>query len=251
MTAAYDPYISVIIPAFNEEERIAATIPLVSEFLREREWSHEIIVVDDGSRDDTTGVVREMAKECPELFLLESSRNLGKGAAVRSGMLRASGRYRLFSDADLSTPIEEVHKLLAGLAEGYDVAIGSRSVPGADVKLHQPIYREAMGRVFNRIVRCLTVRGIIDTQCGFKCFRGDVAAEVFARQTLNGFCFDVESLYIAGRLGYSITEIPVTWLNSADSRVNPLPDSLKMLVDLFRIRARHTRRSFREARRQD
>jgi dolichyl-phosphate beta-glucosyltransferase len=168
--------------------------------------------------------------------VLHHAVNRGKGYAVRTGMLAATGRYVLFTDADLSTPIEEVSRLLAALYAGADVAIASRGLTESDVVIRQPWWRESMGRTFNWLVQLLTVRGISDTQCGFKCFRREVAQRVFALQRLERFAFDVEVLWIAQRFGYRIVELPITWRNDPSSTVNPIIDSTRMLLDLVRIR---------------
>lgn len=233
------PRLSVIIPACNEERRLGPTLQQVCSYCARQGQPFEILVVDDGSTDGTADIARRAAAGHPELRLLRNERNMGKGYAVKRGMLEAHGEYRLFTDADLSAPIEEVEKLLPWLEQGYDIAIGSRSVPGSNVVSHQPAYRETMGRVFNRLVRSAILDGIIDTQCGFKCFRGDSAQTIFARQTLTGFCFDVEVLYIGKQLGCRIREVPVTWSHCAETRVNLVTDSLRMLRDLLTIRRRH------------
>ena len=216
------PFLSVIIPCYDEEKLIADTLYTVTAYLLRLGYSHEIIVVDDGSRDNTAGIVGRFAEKYPQVRLLENGQNRGKGFSVRMGALRASGEFVCFSDADLSTPIEEVEKLLHWIRQGFDIAIGSRSLKTSQVELHQPWWRETMGRTFNLIVRIMAVRGIKDTQCGFKCFRGPVAAELFSRQVLDGFSFDVENLFIARKLGYSIKEVPVRWINRIESKVNPV-----------------------------
>jgi dolichyl-phosphate beta-glucosyltransferase len=233
------PFLSIVIPAYNEAGRIEATLRRVQEYVRRQPYTTEILVADDGSTDRTPDIVAACATADAPVRLLRHTPNRGKGFAVRSGMAQARGALVLFSDADLSAPIEEVEKLLPGFDQGFDVIIGSRSVEGAQVTSHQPRYREIMGRVFNRLVRFLTVRGLIDTQCGFKCFRREIIPDIFSRQTLDGFCFDVEILYIADRLGYRIREVPVRWAHSPQTTVRPLVDSWGMLIDLIRIRWRH------------
>lgn len=232
-------FLSLIIPCYDEEKLIEDTLDTVTAYLAKSGYSHEIIVVDDGSRDNTVGIVERFAEKHPVVKLLENGRNRGKGFSVRTGVLRASGELVCFSDADLSTPIEELEKLQHWLRRGFDVAIGSRSLKDSEVELHQPWWREMMGRTFNLFVRIMAVSGIKDTQCGFKCFRGPVAAELFSRQVLDGFSFDVESLFLARKLGYSVKEVPVRWINRAESKVNPITSSLEMLRDLFRIRLRN------------
>lgn len=239
MESQATPKISVVIPAYNEAERIDKTLSLIESFFQERNNLKEIIVVDDGSMDSTSEIVQERATGLPYLKLVRNSQNQGKGFSVREGILRASGDMVLFSDADLSTPIEELDKLLPWLDSGYEIVIGSRGLKESDILVHQPFYREYMGKIFNLWVRLTAIRGIKDTQCGFKLFRGDVARDIFARQKTKGFGFDVEILYIAQKLGYRIKEVPIRWRNDARSRVNPILDSAKMFRDLLRVRFLH------------
>jgi dolichyl-phosphate beta-glucosyltransferase len=192
-----------------------------------------VIVVDDGSADNTASVAAECRDQAA--VILKNDINRGKGFSVRRGILSATGRKVFFTDADLSTPIEEIHKCLP-LLDKYDLVIGSRALDESNIIVHQPIHRELMGRAFNVIVRMVTIGGIKDTQCGFKGFRQHIAKMVFERQLLNGFGFDVEVLFIARRLGFSMVEVPIAWKNSASSRVSPVQDSLGMLADLFRVR---------------
>ncbi len=227
--------LSVVIPAYNEQQRIPAALRAVSDYLSGRH-DYEIIVVDDGSSDGTFEICREFFKKNPRGRLLKNSRNSGKGASVRRGMLEASGDCILFSDADMSTPVSEAGKLIKAVSGGYDIAIGSRGLPGSDVRVHQPFFREKMGKCFNVLVRLAAVPGIMDTQCGFKLFRRECARDIFARSRLNRFAFDVEALFIGRMLGYKIKEVPVVWVNSPASRVNVLTDPLRMLTDVLRIR---------------
>ena len=229
--------LSVIIPAFNEETRIPKTLGEIMKYLDGR-FSYEIIVVDDGSTDRTYEICESFFRINGCGKVLRNNRNCGKGYSVRRGMFEAHGELRLFSDADMSTPIDQIQKLINGINEGHDVVIGSRSIAGSDVRLHQPFYRESMGKIFNVLVRMIAVRGIIDTQCGFKLFTEDAARNIFPRQRNDGFSFDVEVLFIARKLGYRVKEVPVTWINYPASKVNPVTDSLRMLLDLFFIRMR-------------
>ena len=203
--------------------------------MQEKAFGFEVVVADDGSQDRTAETVGEFSREDPRIRLIRNPRNMGKGAAVRSGVKASGGDVILFSDADLSTPIEEYEKLLPWV-ETHDLVIASRSLPESDVIVHQPCYRELMGRVFNLVVQVLLVRGMIDTQCGFKLMTGDAARRIFARQRINSFSFDVEMILIAKRIGFKVKEVPVRWINSRASRVHPVVDSTEMLLDLFRIK---------------
>jgi dolichyl-phosphate beta-glucosyltransferase len=228
--------ISVIVPAYNEETRLSSTLPRLWGSLKSRFSSFEIIVVDDGSKDRTAEIVSSFCQYHPEIRIISFEQNRGKGHAVRTGVLEAIGEYVLFCDADLSTPIREVKKLLSALEEGNDVAIGSRASQDSKIIKYQPLYRVLMGKTFNKIVRILGVPGIKDTQCGFKCFPREVAQEIFSRSRIDGFSFDVEILYIARRLGLRIAEVGVLWKNSPMSKVHPVKHSLQMLRDLLLIR---------------
>jgi len=230
--------LSVVIPVYNEEKRVGATLADGFSFLRARKIAAEILVVDDGSRDATLRVVepyRRKSNARLSLRVLKHEANRGKGAAVRTGMAASHGLHAVYMDADNSTPLSEYAKLRP-LLDRYDVAVGSRAVDRSQVELHQPFYREFMGRTFNLMVQALAVPGIKDTQCGFKAFRGDVARKVFPLQTIDRFGFDPEVLFIARRLGYSLAEVQVKWINSPDSKVNVVRDSTRMFFDLLRIR---------------
>lgn len=236
------PPLSIVIPAFNEERRLGATLDAVLAHVDARA---EVIVVDDGSRDGTAALVRERSALDPRVRLVALERNSGKGAAVRAGFLAARGDLVLFSDADNSTPIGELEKLRAAIDGGADVAIGSRALPGSDVRVKQHVLRQRMGETFNLLVRALGGLDVADSQCGFKLFRRETALPVFERQTLDGFAFDVEILYLAGRRGLRVAEVPVTWINSPDSRVNILRDPLLMLRDVLRVRWNDLRGRYR------
>jgi dolichyl-phosphate beta-glucosyltransferase len=226
----------VVIPAFNEQTRLPPTIHAVENYLRESNRRTELIIVDDGSSDQTAEAVDGMIQAGLRLHLLRHDRNLGKGAAVRTGMLAATGRLVLFTDADLSTPIADVERLIAALEGGADVAIGSRALDRSLIEVHQPWIRDRMGRVFNLFVQAILLPGLKDTQCGFKAFRRAAARDLFGATLSDGFEFDTEVLYRARRSGLAIREIPVHWRNSPDTRVNALLDSPRMLLALFRIR---------------
>ena len=230
------PYLSVVIPAYNEENRIVPTLDRIREYLGKQDYSSDVIVVDDGSTDRTASLVKERSGSWPKLSLIRNGRNYGKGYSVKNGFEHATGEILFFSDADLSTPIEEIDKLLSAIRSGAAVAIGSRALKHSDVRIHQPWFRELMGKTFNRMVRCLVVPGIHDTQCGFKAFTRKAAESVSARQRLCGFSFDVEMLFIARRMGFLIREVPVVWMNKLPSTVRPITDPIAMFRDLLRIR---------------
>ncbi|MBI3079477.1 MAG: glycosyltransferase family 2 protein [Deltaproteobacteria bacterium] len=237
--------LSVVIPAYNEETRLPATLTRIAAHLKTLEVEAEIVVVDDGSTDRTAAVVQGLAGAIPGLRLDRHPENRGKGAAVRSGVLQAAGGYILISDADLSTPIEELDRFLPLLQAGADLVIGSRAHPASRILLHQPWHREMMGKLFNLFVRVLVLRGLKDTQCGFKALRAPTVRPLFARQRITGFGFDVEILYLARKAGLAIQEVPVTWINSPSSRVHLLKHPLGMLLDLFRIRLNDLRGCYR------
>jgi dolichyl-phosphate beta-glucosyltransferase len=225
-----DPFLSVVIPAFNEAERLPRTLGRLADYLRAFGRAHEILVVDDGSSDATAERARAAGAT-----VLRNDRNRGKGHAVRRGMLEARGQRRLMTDADLSTPIEELKRFLETMDRGFDVVIGSRALPGANIEVHQPWFRENMGRLYNLFVRALAVPGLRDTQCGFKLWTAAAARDAFAPARLDGFSFDVEALYLARKRGYRIAEVPVTWRNDAATRVG-LGTGSAAFPDLLRIR---------------
>lgn len=233
------PQLSVVIPAYNEARRLGPTLDRVTGYLRERGIRHEVLVVDDGSTDGTASLVEVHAE--PSVRLVRQPENRGKGAALRRGVLESRGRRVLLCDADLSTPIEDLETLEPRLADGAAVVIGSRGVAESDVSVRQPLYRELMGKTFNRIIRLLGVRGLRDTQCGFKLLDGEAARRLFAELRTEGFAFDVELLWLANRHGYRIDEVGVRWIDSPDSRVHPLFDSSAMLRDVLFMRWRHRR----------
>ncbi len=227
--------ISVVIPAYNEELRIPAALRSAAGYLGAM-GDYEIIVVDDGSTDKTARVCGDFFKKNGRGRVIKNKKNSGKGASVRRGILAAEGDIILFSDADMSTPIEEIGKLMGALDEGADIAIGSRALKQSDIRVHQPFLRESMGKCFNLIVRTAVLGGIMDTQCGFKLFKRGCARDIFRMSRLDKFAFDVEALFIGRMLGYKIKEVPVVWVNSPASRVNVLSDPLRMLADVLRIR---------------
>ena len=228
------PYLSIIVPAFNEAERLPTTLEQISEFVNNRDFLTEVIVVDNASTDATKNIITAYHSRYPFIkYCLETTP--GKGAAVRTGILAGQGDYLLICDADLAVPLEEIGKFLPPRLQNYDIAIGSREAEGA--KLYgEPFYRHLMGRVFNVIVRILLLPGILDTQCGFKCFRRDTAHELFSVSNINGWSFDVEILYIARLRGYRILEMPVNWYYGEKSKVNPVRDTLSMFKEVLAIR---------------
>ncbi len=233
------PFISLVVPAYNEQGRLPATMKKLREYLTRQSFSYEVLVVDDGSHDGTAALVEEAMADFPGLRLLREPHR-GKGHAVRQGMLAAEGRYVMFCDADFSMPVEEVPRFPEAMRESYDIAIASREVKGAR-RIGEPKHRHLMGRVFNLIVRVLAVRGLQDTQCGFKCFSRESAQKIFRMQVIDGFGFDVEVLYIARKLGIAITEVPVSWYYSPSSRVDPVRDTLRMFNDVLQVRSNDRR----------
>ena len=233
-------FLSIIIPAYNEEQRIGKTLFTMKEYFKSQNYDYEVIVVDDGSRDDTVLKSQESSLALDgKLKVVKNGINRGKGFSVKNGILNSSGEYILISDADMSTPIQEVEKLLKHIKDGNDVVIGSRSIQGSDIRVYQPWYRQIMGKTFNLFVKTLLFRGINDTQCGFKLFRGDVARNIAQKMRIEGFCFDVEMLYLAKKSGFKVKEIGVVWENSPDSRVTVVNSSLNMFFDLFKIKKIH------------
>lgn len=225
---------SVIIPAYNEEQRLPASLEKVAAFVCAQSFQTEVIVVDDGSRDRTAEVAEEYARGYPFVSVIRN-KHRGKGCAVKTGMLAGNGEYLFLCDADLSMPIEQVLRFLPPERSDYGIAIGSREALGAR-RYGEPGYRHFMGRVFNLMVRWLAVPGFQDTQCGFKSFRRDVARDVFSVQTMDGFGFDVEVLFIARCRGYQIVEVPIDWYHVANSRVSPIRDTVKMFRDVLEVR---------------
>jgi dolichyl-phosphate beta-glucosyltransferase len=226
---------TIIIPAYNEAHRLPRTLTRVMDFVKARPERLDVIVVNNNSRDATGEIARRYAAEYPGLRTIDQPVQ-GKGAAVRKGIFAATGRYAFVCDADLAMPIEELPRFFPeNLGGDYDVAIGSREAPGSR-RFNEPWYRHIMGRVFNFIVRTLAVPGIQDTQCGFKSFRREVAEDLFAVQTINGWAFDVEVLALAVRRGYDVVEVGIPWYYGKGSRVNPVQDSLRMVREVLRVR---------------
>lgn len=231
------PYLSIVIPAYNEQERLRRFVPGIVDFLRAKGQPFEIIVVNDGSRDETAHVARELSKKFPMLRLVDLNPNRGKGGAVKAGMLDARGQYVLFTDADQSTPIAEVDKLLPKMErEGYDMAIGSRSMPGARVEQPQVWYRAVAGKLFGVGTKLFCIYGFHDTQCGFKAMKREVAQKIFPQVTSNSAIFDIEMLVVATREGCRIAEVAVKWVHDPDTRIPyDLRRAIKIWLELFRI----------------
>lgn len=238
-------FLSVIIPAYNEEKRLLSTLSKICAYLSTKDFPYEIIVVDDGSTDNTLQMVKNFASSNRHIVILINEQNSGKGYSVRKGMLSARGEYVFFTDADLSTPIEEIEKCLPYLINGYDVVIGSRSMPGSDILVRQPWYREKMGKIFNFMVNMVLLKGIIDTQCGFKGFKREAVKTVFNRCKIDGFSFDVEALYLSRKYNFKIKEIPIRWENSPLSKVSPIKHSLQMFKDLIGIKIKDLKGDYR------
>ncbi len=233
------PHLSIVVPAYEEALRLGPTLDRLGAWMAEQPFEVELLVVDDGSEDATIEVARERVASQPGLRPLRYDQNRGKGYAVGHGVAHAKGERVLFSDADLSTPIEEYGRLAARLDEGYDVAIGSRALADSRLEKRQPLYRELMGRTFNLLVQATVFPGIRDTQCGFKLFTAEAARDCFSLRRIDGFAFDVEVLFVARRLGLRVAEVPVVWINDEASRVDPIRHSLRMMRDIARIRLMH------------
>lgn len=238
------PFLSIVIPALNEEQRLPPSLIKIQAFLERQPYSAEVVVVENGSTDRTLEVATAFVQRMPGLRVIHED-GKGKGLAVRRGMLEARGEYRFICDADLSMPIEQVNRFIPPQLPHPDVAIASREVAGA-VRYNEPAYRHLIGRVFNAIVRWMALPGLQDTQCGFKCFQAQAAEAVFSRQTLPGWSFDVEVLFMARRFGYTITEVPIDWYFDPGSRVRLFRDSLQMFLDLITIR-RNARKGLYDA----
>jgi len=231
------PELSIVVPAYNEGARIEHALERILSCVEERGWNAEVLVVDDGSTDNTAAIVQSWMERHPRLHLIQNPGNRGKGYSVRNGLLQAAGEIVMFTDADLSAPMEEAERLFAAIREGADVAIGSRWLDRARQTIHQPLYRQVFGRCFNWITRTVMGLPFRDTQCGFKAFKRSVAQVIFRLQTIERWGFDPEILFIAQKLGYEIREVPVTWGHDERSRISYLRDGLKMLEEMARIRS--------------
>lgn len=230
------PAVSIIIPAYNEAQRIGNALDAVLACVHSRGWQAEVIVVNDGSEDRTAEIVREYAARDSMVRLMENETNCGKGCSVRNGILEAQGDILMFTDADLSAPIEEAERLFAAIAGGADCAIGSRWLERRRQTIHQPLYRQVFGRMFNGVTRAVMGLPFADTQCGFKAFRREAGREIFSRQTIMRWGFDPEILFVALRMGYTVKEVAVTWGHDERSRMSYLRDGMTMLEEIARIR---------------
>jgi glycosyltransferase involved in cell wall biosynthesis len=251
------PHLTVVIPAYNEARRLPSTLATVRSYLSRQPYTYEVLVVDDGSDDNTIPLVESLIAGDPTTRLIANP-HMGKGVTVRTGMLAGRGRYILYSDADFSSPIEEIEKLLPWMERrGYDIAIGSREGKGAR-RIGEPAYRHLMGRVFNTLVRLIALRQFADTQCGFKCFTYEATQDLFRRMQLYGdhsgtvkgarvTGFDVEVLYLALKRGYKVKEVPVKWIYFSGSKVNPLQDSFRLLLDVVKVRLNDLQGKYRSA----
>ena len=232
MTLTY----SFVIPAYNESARIRPTLDELLRYTQQQQLDAEILVVNDGSSDDTAQVVREYGKSHPQILLLENPGNRGKGYSVRNGMLHARGDICLFTDADLSSPISEARRLFDAIAQGADIAIGSRWMRTELQTERQPLYRQAFGRIYNLVLRVILGLRFVDTQCGFKAFRREAAQRIFPLQKIEGWGFDPELLFLARRAGLRVEEVPVLWAHSEGSRLHPFRDGMRMFSEVLRIR---------------
>ncbi|MEA1937407.1 MAG: dolichyl-phosphate beta-glucosyltransferase [Patescibacteria group bacterium] len=228
-------YLSVIIPAYNEENRIKDTLLKIDKFLTARNYNYEIIVVDDGSCDGTVNLVQDLQKSIPELKIISNQKNYGKGYAVRQGILKARGEFRLFMDADNATDIEQIRNFLPFFQKGYEIVIGNRDLQNSQIKEHQPFYRELLGDLGNFLIQLLVISGIRDTQCGFKCFSEKFVEDIFPKLEINRWGFDIEILILAKKNNYKIKAVPVIWTNDVNSKVT-LNSYLGTLKELLQIK---------------
>lgn len=231
-----EPTYSIVIPAYNESARLGATLEKVLTFVHAQGWSAEVIVVNDGSRDTTAEIVRAFTAKDPIVRLVENPGNRGKGYSVRNGMLHAKGKIVLFSDADLSSPIEEATKLFRALAAGADIAIGSRWLRAETQTQRQPLHRQIFGRIFNLLLRITLGLKFKDTQCGFKAFKQAAVHAIFPNQKIERWGFDPEVLFLARTAGFKVSEVPVLWGHSGGTRIHPIIDGSKMFIEMLRIR---------------
>lgn len=231
-----DPTYSIVIPAYNESQRLGGTLEKVLAYVRAQGWNAEVIVVNDGSKDNTEEIARQFTERDPRLRVVNNPGNRGKGYSVRNGMLRARGRIMIFSDADLSSPIEEATKLIDSLEGGADIAIGSRWLRAETQTQRQPLHRQLFGRIFNLLLRLILGLQFADTQCGFKAFRRPAAESIFSLQKIERWGFDPEILFLARKFGFRVEEIPVLWGHSGGTRIHPLIDGSRMFMEMLHVR---------------
>lgn len=234
-----NPFLSIIIPAHNEEHRLPTTLEQAYNYIQAQSFSSEVLVVENGSQDHTLEIAQEFCTRHANFRVLQET-GRGKGLAVRRGMLEAWGQYRFMCDADFSMPITEINRFLPPVLPDCDIAIASREAPGA-IRYHEPAYRHMGGRAVNTMIRLLILPGLHDTQCGFKCFRAAVAEDLFRKQTLTGWSFDIELLYIARKRGYRIAELPIPWYFNPESKLNAVSDAIKMGIDILAIHLNNLR----------
>ncbi len=235
------PHLTIIIPAYNEAERIVESLSAIKSYMEKQTYSINVVLVDDGSTDNTFDICTTFAEQNQWLNVLSYKNNEGKGYAVRKGMLYNAADFLLFCDADMSTPLEELDQFWDYINQGADIVIASRPLPGSSLVKRQPIYREMAGRLLNKYIQIVAVPGIQDTQCGFKLFKREAAVNVFNKCVINGFSFDIEVLHLSQKLGYKIKEAPVHWYHKSGSKVHLLQDGLRLLYDTIKIRLRHRR----------
>jgi dolichyl-phosphate beta-glucosyltransferase len=229
-----NPFLSIVIPAHNEANRLPDTLEQLFAFLKKQTFTFEVLIIENGSSDSTLEIAQRFAEQHPELHILQSAK--GKGAAVKHGMLAANGEYRFMCDADLSMPVDEIAKFIPPTLNNFDIAIASREAKGA-VRYNEPRYRHLGGRVINFLIQLFILPGLNDTQCGFKCFSAKVVEDIYNLQTLNGWSFDIELLYIARRHKYRVREIPIHWVHHPETKVSAIRDAIRMIQDIFRIHA--------------
>jgi dolichyl-phosphate beta-glucosyltransferase len=228
-------YLSIIIPAYNEEKRIGKTIFAINEYLQKQNYPYEIIIVDDGSKDSTVELVKNLKEKVKNLRVIDNKKNHGKGYVVRQGIMEAKGEYRLFMDADNATTVDQVENLLPFFKDGYDVVIGDRDLKESEIKKHQSRFKEILGDMGNILIQTLAVPGIKDTQCGFKCFSTKFAEKIFPKLKVDRWGFDIEILALARKFGYKIKTVPVVWINDEESKVS-MSGYIDTLKELFQIK---------------
>lgn len=228
------PFLSIIIPAYNEEHRLPNTLKQAANFLNSQPYRSEVIIVENGSTDKTLEIAQRFSRENPGFQVLHEEKS-GKGLAVQRGMLAARGEYRFMCDADFSMPVDQINRFFPPVLRNFDVAIASREAPGA-IRFHEPQHRHLGGRLLNLLIRLLVLPGLHDTQCGFKCFTAQAAETLFRNQTLEGWSFDIEILFLARKLGLSIIEVPIPWYFNPESKLNLAKDAIKMSLDILKIR---------------